>query len=97
MGHDVLITNLQKFTILNLSLSAAIEKTAAIEETAAIEKVLYCGDRNRRAAVEEQSCLLFSIAALLHAALEEIWNKFLVLRLFVLRLLLLRQSLTNLA
>ena len=44
---------------------------------AAIEKVLYCGGRNRRAAVEEQSCVLFSIAALLlqlfykRAAVEE--------------------------
>ena len=32
---------------------------------AAVEEVLYCGGRNRRAAVEEQSCVLFSIAALL--------------------------------
>ena len=32
---------------------------------AEIEKVLYCDGRNRRTAVEEQSCVLFSIAALL--------------------------------
>ena len=48
-GHDVLIEKLEKFTIQNVILNAAIEESAAIEETAA--------------AIEEQSCVLFSIAA----------------------------------
>ena len=55
----MLIEKLEKFTIQNVSLNAAIEENAAVEE------VVYCGGRSRRAAVEEQSCVVFSIAALL--------------------------------
>ena len=56
-----MIEKLEKFTIQNVSLNAALEENAAIEENATIEEVIYCGGRSRRAAVEEQSCVLFSI------------------------------------
>ena len=38
---------------------------ACFGATSAATSAGYCGGRNRRAAIEEQSCVLFSIAALL--------------------------------
>ena len=40
-GRDMLIKKLQKFTIQNISLNAAIEENAALEENAAVEEVIY--------------------------------------------------------